>query len=204
MKKAKSISALLLAMTVLMLALAGCGDTPETPKGLAVTSSNPITLSWSAVSNAKNYSVYRGTTAGGLASKNRIAQDLTTTTYTDNSALGGTTYYYQVTAHNNDGSSNASNEVQASASGGSFALVVAVAGTGGVSLTWGTVADAVSYRIYRGTSSANLALLPNAVTLTNYTDITVTAGTGYYYQIAAINSSGAELRRSNISDGITP
>lgn len=203
MKPANSITVLLLAMTVFILILAGCGDTPETPKGLTVTSNNPITLSWSAVSNAKSYSVYRGTASGGLGSKTRIASDLTATTYTDNSAVGGTTYYYQVTAHNSDGSSNSSNEIQATASGGSFALVGTVSGTG-ISLTWATVSGAASYRVYRGMSATNLTLLPSSSTITSYLDSTVAAGTSYYYQIAAVNGSGVELQRSNITGGLMP
>ncbi len=201
MKPVNTITVLLLAITVLLLT--GCGDTPETPKGLSVTSNNPITLSWSAVSNAKSYSVYRGTTSGGLSSKTRVATDITVTTYTDNSTVGGTTYYYQVTAKNDDGSSNASNEIQATASGGSFALVGSISGTG-VSLSWATVSGAVSYRIYRGTSATNLTLLHSDITITTYLDTTVAVGTSYYYQVAAVNGSGAELQRSNISDGLTP
>ena len=52
-------------------------------------------LTWSAVSGAAGYQVYRATSSGGTYTK--IA-DTTAKTYTDQTAKAGTTYYYKVKA----------------------------------------------------------------------------------------------------------
>lgn len=194
---------MLIVISAAIVMLAGCGDVPSTPGGLTVTSNNPITLSWSSVANAKSYSVYRGTASGSLSTKTSIATGITTTSYIDTTATSGTTYYYQVTAVNDNGGSSASNEVQATAAGGSFALVGNVSGLG-VALTWAAVTNATSYKIYRGTTAGSLAQVYTGVTATSYQDNAVQYGTAYYYQVAAVDAANTELSRSNITNAITP
>lgn len=183
-------------VALMLMALAGCGTGPAAPTGLAVTSTSPITLSWTAVSGATSYKVYRGTATGGTSSKTLLASGITVTTYSDTSATAGTTYYYQVTAVNSDGTSAASNEVNATPSGSSFAVVGTVANSQ-ITLTWSTVSSAVSYNVYRGTLSAaitNKTKIITGVTTTTYTDTNVTSGVTYYYQVTAVNSSGVEFQ----------
>ena len=59
------------------------------------TSGGKPKLTWSAVSGAAGYQVYRATSSGGTYTK--IA-DTTAKTYTDQTAKAGTTYYYKVKA----------------------------------------------------------------------------------------------------------
>lgn len=70
-----------------------------------------VTLSWTAVSQATSYNIYRGTRAGqeelyqvGVAKS---------TTFTDTSVASGTTYYYFVYAVNADGQGRSSNRASA-------------------------------------------------------------------------------------------
>jgi len=189
-----------------MLMLAGCGETPATPTGLTVTSTTPITLSWTAVSGASSYSVYRGTTSGSLSTKTRLASDIAVTSYTDSTAVAGTTYYYQVAAINADGGSGGSNEVQATQSGSSsFTLSGTVSGFKNL-LNWTAVSGAYSYNLYRGTTAVTTSMvkIQSNLTLLTYTDLTVATGTTYYYQVAAVNALGAETQLSNVSAGLTP
>jgi cellulose 1,4-beta-cellobiosidase len=188
----------LLAVSLALLAVmfvAGCGSTthpPTTPTGLSVTATAPITLSWDTVTGASSYIVYRGT-AAGINQKTLLAAGITTTSYADSTAISGTTYYYQVTAFNDDGQSTPSSDVSAV---GTFTLT-SLANI----LSWNTVTDAVSYTVYRSTASdlSGKTQLTTGVTTTSYTDTAVTAGTTYYYQIAAVNSSSAEFVLSNIA-----
>lgn len=195
----------LFLLATAMLMLAGCGETPAAPAGLTVTSSTPITLSWSAVSGASSYSVYRGTTTGSLSTKSRLASDITVTSYTDSTAVAGTTYYYQVAAINADGGSGGSNEVQATPSGSSFTL----SGTSSslrVVLNWTAATNAYSYNVYRGTTAVTTSMvkIQSGITPLTYTDTTVASGTTYYYQVAAVNTLGAETQLSTVSSGLTP
>ncbi len=70
----------------------------SSPTGVsAVISGTSANVSWSSVSSAKGYYVYRSTTADGTYTKVN-SQLVTTTSYNDNGLTAGITYYYEVTA----------------------------------------------------------------------------------------------------------
>jgi hypothetical protein len=70
--------------------------------------------------------------------------------------------------------------------------LTATAGNGQINLSWMPAAGAVSYNVYRSTTSHGEGTTPIAtgVTGTTYTDSTVTNGTTYYYQVTAVASAG--------------
>ena len=87
-------------------------STTATPNG-----NNRIDLSWSAVSGAASYKVFRSTTSGGPYTE--IAT-VATTSYANTGLAGGVTYYYVVQAVNSSGCASAnSNQASATATGGS-------------------------------------------------------------------------------------
>jgi fibronectin type 3 domain-containing protein len=189
------------AVAAMLIVFAGCGSSgPDAPTGLTVTGNAPITLSWNSVSGATSYNVYRGTISGGLATKTRVASNITTTTYTDMSAQVGTNYFYQVTAEDSDGVSDASNEVNAtsqSQNGGNsnpFMLIGSKSGSA-IVLTWSNVSGASSYNVYRDTISAFIThktKIASEIPTTTYTDTSVISGNTYFYQVTAVNASGIE------------
>jgi hypothetical protein len=198
----------LLFAALFLIILAGCGNTgPSAPTGLTVTSTSPITLSWTAVTGATSYSVYRGTVTGGISTKTRLQADITVTTYTDTSAAGSTTYYYQVVAVNTDGVSAGSNEVNAvsqSSSGGSFP-VVGFAANSQITLSWNPVQGSVTYNVYRGNISAaitNKTQIKTGLTTPTFIDTNVVSGVTYYYQVTVV-SNGVETQTSNESPAIS-
>ena len=66
------------------------------PSSLTATSVNgSVALSWSAVTGAKSYNVYRSTTRVGSGT---LLGNTASINYSDTSAVSGTTYYYYVTA----------------------------------------------------------------------------------------------------------
>ena len=95
---------------------------PDTPTTLtAAAGDKQVSLSWSPVTGAAGYNIYRSTTSGGSYSK--IATGVTTTTYTDTGLTNGVTYYYYVKAVDSSGmegqpSNEASATPTASSSGG--------------------------------------------------------------------------------------
>jgi len=70
---------------------------PAAPTGLSASavSSSQINLSWSAVSGASSYNVYRSTSSGGTYTS---VGSSATTSFSNTGLAGSTTYYYKVTA----------------------------------------------------------------------------------------------------------
>lgn len=71
----------------------------------------------------------------------------------------------------------------------------ASAGDGAVELSWGPPdldydAPIVGYRIFRGTTSGNLAFLTQVGDVQTFTDGNVTNGVTYYYHVTALNEAG--------------
>jgi hypothetical protein len=106
---------------------------PNAPTNLAATGGNAqVVLTWTGVSNATSYNVYRGTAAGG-ESATAIVTGVTTASYTNTGLTNGTAYYYTVKAVNSVGTSGASNEAHATPSAGLTAVVQINTGGGLVS-----------------------------------------------------------------------
>lgn len=70
--------------------------------------------------------------------------------------------------------------------------LMAVPGSGQVSLTWTASSGAASYSVYRGTAAGAESGTPVAtgITSTAYTDTGLSNGTAYYYKLTATNASG--------------
>jgi len=99
------------------------------PTGLnAAASGTGITVTWSSVSGAASYNIYRSESSSGTYTKVGTS---TTASYTDNSVQAGTTYYYKVAAYNTEGESDQSSFV--SSSGGEAGM------------TWTTIADGLTF-----------------------------------------------------------
>ncbi len=114
-------------------------NAPSTPSNLNATAngSTAINLSWTAVSGATGYDLYRGTSADGtfaLVGSEPTVSSGSTVTYADSGLTAGTTYFYKITSLNADGESAPSAAVQvATASAGSGSSGGASSGGGGSS-----------------------------------------------------------------------
>jgi len=78
--------------------------------------------------------------------------------------------------------------------------VRATAGSGRVDLTWSASAGATSYTIYRGTTAGGEGSQPyrTGITSTSFADTGLANG-NYYYQVVAVNGSGASGRSPEVS-----
>ena len=171
---------------------------PGAPVNLkAIPGDAQITLSWSPVSGATSYNLYRGTSAGGEAVSPHKS-GLTSATFTDTSVVNGTAYYYVVTAIGHGGEGLASNEATATPEPSTPPLaptfLVATAGNNQVQLSWTGVLNTASYNVKRSTVTGGpyttVSTPAGSVTGTGYTDKGVTNGTTYYYVVTAVNVAG--------------
>jgi hypothetical protein len=87
---------------------------PPVPTGLVATSLgiSVINLSWTTVTGATGYNIYRATTAGGTYTKINTGL-VTTNSYTDTGLSAATAYYYKVATINVAGESSKSTSVTA-------------------------------------------------------------------------------------------
>lgn len=103
---------------------------PADLSGTATPSTHTINLTWSAVSGAAIYNVYRSASASGPFTK--IASALTATNYADSSNTDPATYYYRVNAENTSGAGLPSSATVS-------LTPIAVTWTGSTSGTWDTM-----------------------------------------------------------------
>ncbi|MCC6748175.1 MAG: IPT/TIG domain-containing protein [Deltaproteobacteria bacterium] len=174
---------------------------PAAPTGVTAVpaSSTQVNLSWTPVTGATGYHVYRSTTAGVTVSVgNRITgTPVATPPYADAGLTAGTTYYYVVTALNANGESTGSTEVSATppvalpAPGG----VTAAAGVGQNTVSWNPVAGAASYNIYYATGATipTTASTKIANAKSPYVHSNLTIGLRYTYVVTAVNAQGESV-----------
>jgi fibronectin type 3 domain-containing protein len=173
------------------LSLPAIGAVPAAPAGLtAIQGNGEASLTWTAVSGATDYVLYRGTVSGGPYSF--IAQTQGTG-HTNRSISNGTPYYYVVTALNADGQSPYSPPVSVTPTPTVLKApdgVTAIPGNGEVSLVWNPVTSAVSYNVLRGTSKGGpYTLLTPAATGPSFTDRGLSNGAQYFYVVQTMSTN---------------
>ncbi|MCD8385129.1 MAG: Ig-like domain-containing protein, partial [Clostridiales bacterium] len=146
-----------------------------------------IQLSWSAVTGAEEYDIYRKPENGAYA----LHATTTDTLWVDADVTDGAAYTYQVYARTDSYTSAGSGEK--SLMWLAIPTLLSVENTsGGVQVTWRTVSGAATYRVYYKASTAST--FSNYVNATAGSDSTqsvtmnLTGGTSYDFYIAAYAS----------------
>ncbi len=129
--------------------------TPAAPAGVTATAgNNQVQLSWTAVTGATGYNVYRGTSSGAETLLS-AGTNISGATFTDNTAANGTPYFYYVTALNGSLQSGQSNEVSATPQMPTTgALVQAISAGGGAAGSFVADTDFSGGAVSRGTTAA--------------------------------------------------
>ena len=166
-------------------------------KAAAVSAgSRSIQVTWSPVSGASGYEIYRSTTKSGTYSKVYTASS-TAKSYTNTSLVTGKTYYYKVRGFCGSGNTPIFSDFSETASAiptipAPKLTVVPVSSTKN-RLTWGVLTDVSGYEVHRSTTKSGSyskiftsADWPTAI----YTNTGLTTGKTYYYKIRAFISSG--------------
>ena len=160
-----------------------------------------VKITWSAVTGAANYRVFRKTGSGGWEK----VGDTTSTSYTDTTAKSGTGYIYTVRCISKDGKSYTSAYDTAGKSITYIAaptLNGAANVNGGVKITWSAVTGAANYRVFRKTGSGGWEKVGDT-TSTSYTDTTAKSGTGYIYTVRCISKDGKSYTSAYDTSGMT-
>ena len=156
-----------------------CLATPQITK--ATNTASGVRLTWEQVKGASGYVVYRKTAddSGWI----KLAT-VTGTGYTDTDVKSGATYRYTLRAQKNQTlsgyQSSGCTDIWLSVP----ALSKAVSGSRGIQVTWGKVAGADGYQVYRKTSGSGWTLL-GTVSGTSYTDKSASSHTAYTYTVRA-------------------
>ncbi|WP_425806420.1 cell wall-binding repeat-containing protein [Desulfitobacterium sp. Sab5] len=179
-------------------------ETSLIPTNLVATSlsSSQVYLTWSIVSNATSYNIYRATSYSGTYTN---IGTVNTSNYTDTYLPSGVTYYYKVQAVNSTGTSAYSDIVSVTTLSSNSALSIpanvtaTTLNTNQINLTWDTVSNATYYNIYRSTSYAGTYSIIGSVYTPYYSDNSLTTGITYYYKIQAMNTTGSSAFSSIVN-----
>lgn len=159
------------------------------PENVTVTSiaENQLDITWSQVTGASGYVVYRSTELNGTYTAIGAIASSDTTAYSDNTVTKGITYYYKVTAVDQY---NNSSVFSSAASGCAVAKLIITgvkwgAGNMNIQITWTPSTSAVSgYEVYKSSSlDVKNQVKVAATTATECMDLGVTPLVTYYYHV---------------------
>ena len=157
-----------------------------------------IHVSWDAVKYAKYYIIYRGSNTSNYK---LVADNITSTTWTDRNPLAGYNYY-KVYAVNQELTSSAS-YAQINCKLDAPTDVIGELGVKDnnlcVQLKWNSSKYAESYKIYRSSrSNSNFNLIEESITTTRWSDTNPLKGSNYYKVVAV--GHGMTSSQSNVSN----
>jgi fibronectin type 3 domain-containing protein len=155
-------------------------------------STGSIAVSWSAVSGAVSYTVYRAASSnGGYTAIGASA----TTSYSNTGLAAATAYYYKVSAHSAYGESTLSSIASAVTLPDAPSEVSAEAlSASSIKIMWNAVQGASSYTVYRAASADGAYISVGTSTAASYTNTGLSALSTYYYMVSAQGESGESTR----------
>ncbi len=153
--------------------------------GKAVNATKGITVSWSALTGAEGYFVYRK--AAGTTKWTLIASGMSNTSYTDTTAKAGTKYTYTIKAYYG-GTNSKYDTTGLTVTRLANPKVKLTNDNAGVKVSWAKIAGAKGYYVYRKDASSGYKKIGTTSNL-SYVDKTAKAGTKYTYTVRAYNGN---------------
>ena len=157
-----------------------------------------VKVSWSTVTGADSYRVYRKTKDTSW----KLLGQMSGNSYVDPTAVSGETYYYTVrAAYGTVYSTYVNNKTIERLEEPTVTLDKV---NDGVKISWTSVKGAAKYRVYRKTQDAtswSRIAEVDAISSTNFVDKTGKAGTLYYYTVRAVDGDylGSYIKTLSIS-----
>ena len=159
---------------------------PAAPSDLSYTVNvDSVSLSWSTVSGASSYKVYRD---GGLV------ESVSTNSFSEGELDDGT-YLYEVTSVNDYGESGSKASISVTIDTtppSAPTSLTASTDDDSVSLSWSAVSRASSYKVYRDGS------LLGEVSTNSFDDSGLEGGT-YFYEVSSVNGFGESADKVSIT-----
>ena len=169
--------------------------TPDAPTGLLAStlSSNSIGLTWTASPGATGYKVYRSTAPAGPFTTS--VGTPTVPSFTNTGLTPNTVYYYEISAVDAGGES-----VLSSPANTITAPTIPTGAAAGptsstsISVSWSASTGALSYKVFRSTSSMGPFSVPVATPAASpYADTGLNPNTKYFYEISSVNEGGSSV-----------
>ena len=176
---------------------------PASTPVLSVAAGNAkVTLTWTAVSDAPGYSIYRSTTGAFAGPPIATTSE---TTFKNTGLENDTTYFYTVAARNMGGDGPRAAVVTTVPVAPPLAPenLSAVPGKKQMTLTWSPTPGASAYNVYRSSIVNREAMQPVAAALagTRFIDTNISNGLTYFYTVTAHNDGGESPRAPEIRAG---
>ena len=170
----------------------------KAPNASVKNTNSGVKLSWSKISGAKKYVVYRK--AGSATSWTKIAT-ITTNSYVDKNVKAGTKYTYTVKAYNGSFYSAYDTKGDTIYFLKTPSVSSATSSKTGITVKWGKVSGATGYIVERKTGSGEYERLTefSGNTKVSYVDKTAKKGKTYTYRVYAYKSSSKSAASNTVS-----
>jgi len=172
---------------------------PSLPTGITANgiSASSIRVTWTAVSGATSYKIYRSSAATGTYS---LTGTNTTDTFADTGLTSGTVYYYKISGVNSAGESILSSYASAiTIPGIPTGAAVTAASCSSIALSWNSMLGASSYNVFHSTSAIGTFTKTGSSTSNAFSDTGLTANSTYNYKVSAVNITGESNQSASIS-----
>ncbi|WP_018592463.1 leucine-rich repeat protein [Terrisporobacter glycolicus] len=167
-------------------------------------SSNKVT--WSSVSGASGYEVYRATSKNGTYSLIKTVESGDTLSYTNTSLITGKSYYYKVRAYSiieNEKVFGDYSEIVSAKPSLSKPTAKSTPSTySSNKVTWNKISGASGYEVYVATSKSGTYTLKKTITsgsTLSYANTGLTTGKTYYYKVRAYRTVNGKKVYSSYS-----
>lgn len=168
-----------------------CRIQPNPPANFkaAATSSGNISLTWTAVSGASGYGVFRCATSGGTYT---LVKNVTTPAYSDTGLTAGCKYYYKAKSYWAVGSDKIYSSATLSANAQTPPVLKAVSSSSSsFALSWSASAGAAGYALFKSSTLVGGYVYFKSVTSTSITISGLSADAAHYYKVKAYTMSGS-------------
>ncbi len=178
---------------------------PATPSiTVKRTGATTATISWKVIPGALGYRITSATSENGTYTNLTTVNGGGNVSYTATGLSAAASYFFKVRAFcTADGVAVFGNESNPAMAVGVPVIGSASTDTNKVTVNWGAVTGATSYRVYRADTATGTKTLLKAVTATTYTDTTAVTGKTYYYFVIAYNSDFGVLGSYSAAKSVT-